>query len=241
MKQLQGIALVAIIWWLISIAVDLPIVPSPDKVVFRIADIFAAKIMVHGAYSLCRIFMGIIIAVIIAYPLGVCMGYFNGLDKLLSPILYLTYPVPKIALLPVVMVLFGVGEISKLIMIFLIITFQVVITVRDAVRSIAPELYYTLLSMGASWRQLVQHIIVPSTLPNFISALRIAMATAVSVLFFTEAYGTTYGMGYFIMDSFLRVNYLDMYAGIIVLSLIGLILFSLLDWLEAKLCRWQSS
>ena len=65
------------------------------------------------------------------------------------------------------------------------------------------------------------------------------MATAVSVLFFTETFGTQYGMGYFIMDAWLRVNYLEMYAGIVVLSAIGLLLFGLLDALEYLTCRWQ--
>ena len=65
------------------------------------------------------------------------------------------------------------------------------------------------------------------------------MATAVSVLFFTETFGTQYGMGYYIMDAWLRVNYLEMYAGILVLSGMGLLLFGLIDLLEYVTCRWQ--
>ena len=65
------------------------------------------------------------------------------------------------------------------------------------------------------------------------------MATAVSVLFFTETFGTQYGMGYYIMDAWLRVNYLDMYAGIVVLSLMGLLLFGLIDMAEYVTCRWR--
>ena len=76
-------------------------------------------------------------------------------------------------------------------------------------------------------------------LPNFITSLRVAMGTAISVLFFTETFGTKYGMGYFIMDSWLRVNYLDMYAGIVVLSLIGLFLFGFLDLVENYFCKWK--
>jgi NitT/TauT family transport system permease protein len=76
-------------------------------------------------------------------------------------------------------------------------------------------------------------------MPKFLTALRVAMATAVSVLFFTETFGTQYGMGYFIMDAWLRVNYLEMYSGIVVLSSIGLILFSTIDYMERKMCGWQ--
>ena len=65
------------------------------------------------------------------------------------------------------------------------------------------------------------------------------MATAISVLFFTETFGTQYGIGYYIMDAWLRVNYLDMYAGIVVLSMMGLLLFILLDWAERRMCAWN--
>ena len=71
------------------------------------------------------------------------------------------------------------------------------------------------------------------------TAVRVAMATAVSVLFFTETFGTQYGMGYYIMDAWLRVNYLEMYAGILVLSVMGLLLFGIIDCFEHVACRWQ--
>ena len=105
--------------------------------------------------------------------------------------------------------------------------------------AIPAETYYPLYSLGARFRQVFRYILVPATLPNFITAIRVAMATAVSVLFFTETFGTQYGMGYFIMDAWLRVNYLEMYTGIVILSLIGLLLFGLLDLMEGRLCRWQ--
>ena len=146
---------------------------------------------------------------------------------------------PKIALLPVVMLLFGVGEWSKLILVFLIIVFQVVVAVRDAVAAIPSETYAPLRVLGASFAQIVRHIIVPASLPKFITAVRVAMATAISVLFFTETFGTQYGIGYYIMDAWLRVNYLDMYAGIVVLSAMGLLLFILLDWTERRMCAWN--
>ena len=167
------------------------------------------------------------------------MGYFQKADKYLAPLVYLTYPIPKIALLPILMLLAGVGELSKIIMIFLIIVFQVIVAVRDAIKAIPEETYYPMYSLGARFRQILVEVIFPASLPKFITAVRVAMATAISVLFFTETFGTQYGMGYYIMDAWLRVNYLDMYAGIVVLSLIGLCLFGIIDMVEARACRWQ--
>ena len=158
---------------------------------------------------------------------------------MLAPIVYLTYPVPNIALLPFVMLLFGLGETSKMILLFLILVFQIVIAVRDSIRAIPAEVFYPLTSLGAPFRVILLEVLLPASLPKFMTAIRVAMATAISVLFFTETFGTQYGMGYFIMDAWLRVSYLEMYAGIVVLSAMGLVLFGTLDLAERWLCRWQ--
>ena len=218
-----GIFICLAVWAGAAQLLQIPVVPSPELVLIRLAQKFPDTIAVHAGYSLMRIMVGLFAAVVAGYPIGVLMGYFPRVNRLLAPILYLSYPIPKIALLPVVMLLFGVGETSKLLLVFLIIVFQVVVAVRDAVAAIPSETYFPLRVLGASFTQLV----------------RVAMATAISVLFFTETFGTQYGIGYYIMDAWLRVNYLDMYAGIVVLSMMGLLFFVLLDFAERRLCAWN--
>ena len=219
--------------------VKLPIIPSPMAVMGNLVDIFVSKIVIHGFYSLWRIVAGVFLSVIIGIPIGLCMGYFSKWDRMLSPLVYLTYPIPKIALLPIMMLLFGLGDASKIIMIFLIIVFQVIVAVRDGVKSIPKETYYPLYSLGANFKDVFWEILMPASLPKFLTSIRVAMATAISVLFFTETFGTQYGMGYFIMDAWMRVNYLEMYSGIVILSCIGLILFGVIDYLDRKICHWQ--
>ena len=233
-----GIFICLAVWAGAAQLLQIPVVPSPELVLIRLAQKFLDTIAVHAGYSLMRIMVGLFAAVVAGYPIGVLMGYFPRVNRLLAPILYLSYPIPKIALLPVVMLLFGVGETSKLLLVFLIIVFQVVVAVRDAVAAIPSETYFPLRVLGASFTQLVRHIILPASLPKFITAVRVAM-TAISVLFFTETFGTQYGIGYYIMDAWLRVNYLDMYAGIVVLSMMGLLFFVLLDFAERRLCAWN--
>ena len=228
-----------VFWTAAAHLLKMPVIPPPEQVMVRLSQIFLDTIAVHSAYSFMRLSIGLLTAVLIGYPVGVVMGYFGRINRVLSPIIYLTYPIPKIALLPVVMLLFGVGELSKLLLVFFILVFQIIVTVRDAVAGIPPETYVPLRVLGASFGQMMHHIILPASLPKFITAIRVAMATAISVLFFTETFGTRYGIGYFIMDAWLRVNYLDMYAGIVVLSAIGLLLFAVFDGLERKLCRWH--
>ncbi|KHM52946.1 NitT/TauT family transport system permease protein [Anaerovibrio lipolyticus DSM 3074] len=236
---LLAAVVLTLVWFVVSQLVDLPIIPSPVLVVENLADIFMKYIAIHSLYSLWRIGAGLLLAVAVGLPLGVIMGYFPQTDRFLAPVVYLTYPIPKIALLPILMLLFGVGELSKVFMIFLIIVFQVVVAVRDGIRAIPNETYYPLYSLGASFKDIFFEVLWPASLPKFITAIRVALATAISVLFFTETFGTQYGMGYFIMDAWLRVNYLEMYSGIVVLSLLGLILFTTIDLIERNACHWQ--
>lgn len=235
-----GLTLLAL-WQAAAVLAALPVIPSPLAVMAALGQTFTSKIAVHGLHSLWRIAAGVFWAIAIGGPLGVCMGYFPRIDQALSPIVYLTYPIPKIALLPVVMLLCGLGELAKIIMIVLIVIFQVIIAIRDGVKSVPAEAYYPVYSLGAGMGAVLREILLPAILPRLLSSLRIAMATAISVLFFTETFGTEYGMGYYIMDAWLRVNYLEMYAGIIVLSGIGLVLFGIIDYLEHRLCSWQEN
>lgn len=237
---LPAIIFLCVLWYVISLIVHLPIIPSPILVIKRLCDIFSDTIAIHAAYSIWRIFAGVLLAVIAGIPLGMLMGYVKKCDTLLAPIIYLTYPIPKIALLPILMLLCGIGEMPKILMIFLIVIFQILVALRDGIKAIPKEIFYPLYSLGAPFSAIFTKILFPAVLPNFLTALRVAMGTAISVLFFTETFGTQYGMGYFIMDAWLRVNYLDMYAGIMVLSLMGLCLFGLLDLIEIYFCKWKT-
>ena len=125
-------------------------------------------------------------------------------------------------------------------MIVLIILFQLAVSMRDALLAIPEEHFAVTRSLGASTWGLLRHLLLPAALPAALSALRIAIGTAISVLFVTETYGTTEGLGYYISDAWMRIDYLDMYAGIALLSLMGVGLFILIDLLKAILCPWQA-
>lgn len=227
-------------WYIISLLVNLPIIPSPIIVLKKLSEIFTTTILEHSLYSLWRILVGLILAFLLGYPLGVFLGYVPRMEKIFSPLIYLLYPIPKISLLPLAMLFFGVGEISKILMIILIVIFQVVLAVRDSVKKIPTEYYDIVRPLGASFYLIFRHIIWQAVLPKLFTALRIGLATSISILFFNETFGTEYGMGFFIMDAFLRINYVEMYAGILVLSCIGIFLFTFIDILEYLTCRWQN-
>lgn len=236
---LYSFIVITVLWYMAFLILKLPIVPSPVIIYIKIFQTFKESIAIHALYSIGRVFIGVFVSLLLGCLLGYLMGYYKRIDKLLSPLVYFTYPVPKMALLPIVMLLFGLRESSKIIMLVLIVIFQIIIAARDAVKAIPKEAYHSLYSLGASRLQIFKEIVVPASFSEVLTSTRLALGTGVSVLFFTETYGTKYGMGYFIMDSWMRVNYIEMYAGIVVLSIIGVLIFILIDVIESYLCSWR--
>ena len=230
---------VLLLWQGLALLLDKPFLPPVSDILLNILMTFWGKIAVHALYSLRRILIGIVFTLLAGVPLGILMGYLKKIDFLFSPLLYFSYPVPKMALLPIVMLLFGLGETAKIVMIFLITFFPVVVNIRDDVKNIPLEVFYPVLSLGAGHFQIIKEIILPGAMPVALTSLRLGIGTAISVLFFTENFGTEYGLGYFIMDAWMRVNYIEMYSGILILSMIGLLLFVAIDSLENKLCPWR--
>ncbi|WP_379130674.1 ABC transporter permease [Paenibacillus sp. sgz500958] len=229
-----------VVWYIAYLLMNHPILPSPLAVYRAMAGLGAAEIAVNVGYSLFRIFAGVLLALMIGLLIGLLMGRSQFWNRLLDPVVYLTYPVPKIALLPVVMLFFGLGETSKILMIILILLFQVIISVRDGIKAIPESTYDVLSSLHASSAQKFWHVTLPGALSVILSTIRISLGTAISVLFFTEIYGTEHGMGFFIMDAWLRLDYPEMYAGIMLFSLVGFILFLLVDILDARFMKWRN-
>lgn len=237
-KFIYLLVITIVLWHLVSALIHSKIVPAPFAVIYHTYDIFTAKIFIHCLYSLKRIISGILLSILIGWPLGILIGYYRCFDRFISPLVYFFYPIPKVAFLPIIMLLFGLGERSKILMIFLITIFQVLISIRDLIKTLDERYFYPLLAIDAKNYSILRHILIPASLPRLLSSIRIALATSISVLFFAETFGTTYGLGYFIMDAMLRINYIDMYSGILVLSLLGFSLFALIDIIEKKIIKW---
>lgn len=237
---IQGFIVFNILWYLFAVVINLRVLPKPTDIYLNINNLYGQKLYIHVLVSLYRVSSGLIISLILGISLGLLMAYSKLWNKILNPLVYFTYPIPKTALLPVVMLLFGLGDSSKIIIIVLILVFQIIVAVRDAVINIPSETYNPIKSLGASKLQIFIHITIPAILPELLTNLRLSIGTALSILFFAEGYGTQYGIGYYILDAWTRIDYISMYAGILVLSLLGFLLFILIDILEESLCKWKS-
>ena len=236
---IKGFIVLNLLWYIFAKAMDSRALPTPEKIYVNLPGLFKDGFYVHIFSSLYRLLVGLLIAFTIGTIVGLLMGYSKRANELLNPLIYFTYPIPKTALLPVVMTLYGLGDGSKIAIIVLIIVFQVIVSVRDSVINVGKENYSPLISLGASKLQLFYHVTFPAILSEILTNIRLSIGTAFSVLFFAEAYGTSKGLGYFIQDSWTRINYIDMYSGIVVLSILGLVLFMVIDFLESVLCRWK--
>lgn len=237
---IQGFITFNLLWYLFSLKVNMKILPPPTDVYLNMFKLSNQELYKHVIVSLYRVSSGIIISLIIGSFIGLLMAYSKTWNKILNPLVYFTYPIPKTALLPIVMLLYGLGDKSKIIIIVLILVFQIIVAVRDAALNIPYETYNPIRSLGASKLQIFSHITLPAILPELLTTLRLSIGTALSILFFAEGYGTKYGIGYYILDAWSRISYLEMYTGIIILGLLGFVLFMLIDILEESLFKWKS-
>lgn len=197
----------------------------------------AQALLEHTIVSLVRVLYSIALALSFAFPLGIASRE-KTFDRLFSPLIYLLYPIPHIVLLPLYILLFGIGDLSKVALIATILFFQMVVTTRDAAKGISEYYIYSILSLGASKFDVYRHVIIPAVMPKVLTALRISVGTAIAVLFFAESFATRRGLGYLIMDAWSRADYELLYAGISAMALLGLSLYVVIDIVERRSCRW---
>lgn len=238
-KEILAVLFLFLLWHLISKLLKSPVVPPPYEVFSNFLRHSPGDFAGHFAASLLRISYALIIALLAGAPMGILFGRSRLFDGLTSPLIYLLYPIPKIVFLPVIIVLMGLGDLSKVFMIFIIVFFQILVTTRDAAKSIGEEEILSVRSMGGRWTHVLHYVIIPSVLPNIITSLRIAIGTCVAVLFFVESFATEKGLGYLIIDAWSKFDYLLMFNGIILMGGLGLALYLVLAWVERYACRWM--
>jgi NitT/TauT family transport system permease protein len=233
-----ALAWILIPWIVLTMVVGPRVVPAPWTVLLRFVELLP-ELLVHAWASLIRVVAALVAAAVAAVPIGLAMGRSSRVDRLLGPAAYLLYPVPKIALLPILLLLLGTGDVARIVLVSLVLFFQMLLAVRDGARAVDNHYLLSVDSLGGTRWDRVRHVIIPTVLPRLLTALRIGSATAIAVLFFAETFFTRVGLGYFIVEAWMRLTYAEMYAGIVMMSLLGLGIFLLIDRLERRLTRWR--
>jgi NitT/TauT family transport system permease protein len=189
--------------------------------------------------SLVRSFSGFGLAVAIAVPLGLLIGWYRPVADLLGPLLEVFRNTAALALLPVFVLLLGIGETSKISIVVYACTWPILLNTISAVRGVDPTLLKLAKSMDLSAPRLFQKVILPSAVPVMFTGVRLAGAVSILVLVAAEMIGAKAGLGYLINASQYNFAIPQMYAGIITISAIGVAFNQLLVALERRLSTWR--
>lgn len=240
LRYVVVLLVLGLLWKAVSVSLGGMVLPDPvDAVGAFMRALGTVAFWKHFAASAWRVLAGMLLAWGVAFPLGLAMGSLRRFDSLFAPFVFLTYPIPKIVLLPVFLLLLGLGDTSKIAMIALILGYQILVTTRDGVRAIHPKYFDSVRSLGGGRLHLLAEVLFPAALPHGFTSLRLGTGVAVAVLFFVESFATTTGLGYMIMDAWGAMNYIEMFTGILGMSLLGSALYEAANLLERKACRWM--
>lgn len=231
-------AVLLIGWQLLSILVGSQALPGPVPALSDFWRLAISDLLPHAGVSAWRVVASMVAGAAVATPLGLAIGRSPKVDAIAAPMIFLTYPVPKVVFLPVLLVLLGIGDLPKIALITMIVFFQILVTARDASRGIPASAVLSVRSLGATRWQVFRHVVFPAALPDIFTALRISTGTAIAVLFFSETVAGSEGLGYYIIDAWSRIAYSEMFAGIIAMAILGVVLYELLELAEARVCRW---
>ncbi|MCK4257762.1 MAG: ABC transporter permease [Halanaerobiales bacterium] len=237
-RYIRGVILLLLIWQILAWVINHPALPEPWRVLVKVKE-FGPELMIHFVRSGYRIFMGIFLALSLGIPVGIALGYWKLFDEIVSPLIYLIYPIPKVAFLPLILLLLGLGDLAKIFLIAFILIFQIIVVVRDSVKDLPKEYLYSIRSLGAKDRQVLYHVIFPAIMPKLLTSLRLSIGTAIAVLFFAETFATYQGLGYYILDAWTILDYEKMFFGIVGLSILGLFFFVLVDLTERWIVKWK--
>jgi NitT/TauT family transport system permease protein len=212
----------------------------------QVADAFFAlvangQLWDHVSTSLGRALTGFVIAVAGAIPLGVAVASYRPVAEFLNPILELFRNTAALALLPVFILILGIGETSKIALVIYASAFPILLNTISGVRTVDPLLVKSARSLGLRPLRLYQKVILPAAVPTIFTGLRMAAASSILVLIAAEMVGAKAGLGYLITASQLNFQIPNMYAGIVAIALVGLTFNGVLVFIEGRLSRWRAT
>jgi ABC-type nitrate/sulfonate/bicarbonate transport system permease component len=189
--------------------------------------------------TLWRMAVGYVAAAVLGIGLGLLMGRSRAMADLFSPLIEFLRPMPPVALIPVLLLLVGIGDQMRLIIITFAAVFPILLNTIDGVRSVHP----TLLDVARTFRfrglDLLRRVIFPAALPQIVAGLRISLAIALIVALVSEMVGATNGLGYFILQQQRGLRIRETYAAMVQLALVGLVLNALFVALEGRVLAWH--
>jgi sulfonate transport system permease protein len=224
-RFLSPVLLLAV-WELVSRsgAVDPLFLPPPSRAIAELFTLIASGELLKAlGISLYRVFFGFALAAIFGVALGALMGRNRAFDDLLDPLVELLRPISPLALFPLAILWFGIGDASKVFVIALAASFPVILNTYAGVRSINPNLLRASRSLGANRRELFTGVILPGSLPHIFTGIRLAWGISWIVIVAAEMVGASAGIGYMVLEAQQTFRTERLFAGIVVIAAIGLL------------------
>jgi NitT/TauT family transport system permease protein len=216
--------------------------PPFSRVMAALGDMIASGEMGrHVGISFQRAGLGFVLATIVAVPLGLLMGRYAAFERATDLLVQTLRNTSQFALLPVFVLLLGIGEASKVAITFYAAVFFILVNTIVGVRSVDPLLLKAARSMGTSDWDLFRKVILPSSVPSIVAGMRLGVKASLFSVIAAEMLAARSGIGFLIQNSQLMLNAADMYAGILMLTAVGLLLNYLLVWIERRATHWRAS
>ncbi|SDZ99507.1 ABC transporter permease subunit [Rubrimonas cliftonensis] len=234
------------LWWLVTAMgwVKPLFVPSPGAILTKFVDVWNngftnTPFLEHVAISTARVFGAFLLACAVGIPLGLAMGMSPVMRGLFDPPIEFYRPIPPLAYLPLMIIWFGIGETSKVLLIFLSVFAPVTLGARAGVRSAAIEQIHAAYSFGASRWQVMRHVILPSALPEILTAMRIGVGFGWTTLVAAEMVAATEGLGYMVLSASQFLQTSTVIMGIIVIAAIAYAFDLLMRFVERRVVPWK--
>lgn len=242
LEKIIAIATVLSIWELLPRIgwVNSKILPPFSIVIKKFGEMFiSGELIGHITISLERALLGFALAVIIAVPLGFLLGWYERAERILDPVVQLSRNTATLAMYPLFIIIFGLGEPAKVAIIFWGAVWPLLINTIEGVQTVDPLLIKSARSMGASQLVLFFRIILPSAFPSLFTGIRLSASRSVIILVAAEMIGASSGLGYLVFFAEANNQIEKMYTGIIMLIILGVLLNYILVACEKRITRWK--
>jgi NitT/TauT family transport system permease protein len=218
--------------------------PAPSSIaryLFRmIAD---GSIVFHLGVTVLRILVGFLVAAVGGVVVGLLMGMSPTVARVADPWIAALYPLPKISLIPLLIIWLGTGEAYKIVISAFTAFFPVVISTYAGIRQADPGLIKAAEDLGANRRQIQVKIVIPAAIPNIFAGFKLAMGVAIILVVAAEMIGGTgrSGMGYLLINAGQVMETEKVFAGLIVLAVLGVVVTKLQDWIDRRIAPWADT
>ena len=244
--SVAGLASVILIWYLgVTYTSVGKLLPTPFEVVERLIYTCTHNIgmeytlPMHLLISLRRVMTGFLLSIAVGVVLGVAMGRFKMIEAIFRPIYELVRPIPGIAWIPLAIVWFGIGETAKLYIIFMAGFVNIVANTYSGAKNVDESLVSAAYMLGANKVQAFFHIVIPACVPYIFAGMQVGLSICWMAVLAAEMFSAKAGIGWVIVAGQLAGDMTQIFVGVISIAIVGLLLATVMRWLEKILCQWR--